>query len=212
MLSTTPLTTTTSGVRVSCSPRSTPVAASITSSGVVPRKAMRKYVAAWSVTSGPGPEGADERAGERDAEQRRHEPDEHGEPEPVDALGERAAPVAGAEVAGDAAGGAVGEEHAQPHDGLEHDGGDAEPGELRRTEVADDRGVGEQEQRLGHQRQEGGERQAQDLAVERVRHGPQTSHVRGTVCLMTPTGLVASCLWKSPSFCGTPRRADPFVD
>ena len=82
--------------------------------------------------------------------------DQHGEPQPVDALGERAAQVAGAEVAGDAAGGAVGEEDAQPDDGLQHDGGDAETGELRGAEVTDDGGVGEQEERLGDQRQEGG--------------------------------------------------------
>ena len=41
-----PATATTSGVRVSWSPRSTPVAASMTSSGVTPRKASRRYVVA----------------------------------------------------------------------------------------------------------------------------------------------------------------------
>ena len=179
MLSTLPPTATTSGVRVSWSPRSTPVAASMTSSGVVPRKAMRRYVVAWSVTSGPAPKAPTSGPVSATPSSVAADADEDGEPEPVDALGERAAQVAGAEVAGDAAGGAVGQEHAEPDDGLEHDGGDAEAGQLRRTEVADDRGVGEQEQRLGDQRQEGGERQAQDLAVERVRHGPQTSHVRG---------------------------------
>ena len=65
---------------------------------------------------GAGAEGADQRVGERDAERRwRPRRCSDREPEPVDALGERAAQVAGAEVAGDAAGGAVGEEDAQPH-------------------------------------------------------------------------------------------------
>ena len=43
--------------------------------------------------------------------------------------------------------------------------GERERGELRRAEVADDRGVDEQVQRLGGQRAEGGQREAQDLAV-----------------------------------------------
>ena len=43
--------------------------------------------------------------------------------------------------------------------------GDPEGGELRRAEVADDRSVGEQEQRLGDQGQEGRHREPQDLPV-----------------------------------------------
>ena len=57
-----PTTATTSGVRVSCSPRSTPVAASITSSGATPRNASRRYVVAWSADLGAGPEQPDQRA------------------------------------------------------------------------------------------------------------------------------------------------------
>ena len=44
------------------------------------------------------------------------------------------------------------------------------PGELGGAEVADDRRVGEQEQRLGHQRQERRYGEPQDLAVVPVRH------------------------------------------
>ena len=88
-----------------------------------------------------------------------------GQPEAVDALGEGAAQVAGAEVPGDARGGAVGEEDAQPDRGLQHHGGDAEAGELGGAEMADDRGVGEQEERLGDQGQERRDGQPQDLAV-----------------------------------------------
>ena len=43
--------------------------------------------------------------------------------------------------------------------------GDAEPGQLRRAEVADDRGVGEQEQRLGDEGAERGDGEPEDLAV-----------------------------------------------
>jgi hypothetical protein len=50
-----PTTATSSGVRVSCRPRSTPVAASITSSGTVPRKASRRYVVANPDTAGSAP-------------------------------------------------------------------------------------------------------------------------------------------------------------
>jgi hypothetical protein len=68
-------------------------------------------------------------------------------------------------VPGHARGRAEGEEDAQPDDGLEDDRGDAEAGELRGAEVADDSGVGEQEERLGDEREEGGDGQAQDLAI-----------------------------------------------
>ena len=44
-------------------------------------------------------------------------------------------------------------------------GSDREAGELRGAEVADDRGVDQQVERLGRQRAEGREREVQDLAV-----------------------------------------------
>ena len=55
------------------------------------------------LTSAPAPNAADQRVGERHAGDGGEHADQHGEPEPVDALGQRAAQVAGAEVAGDAA-------------------------------------------------------------------------------------------------------------
>ena len=78
--------------------------------------------------------------------------------------------VTGADVPGHARRGPVGEEDAQADDGLENHRGDALAGELGRAEVADDRGVREQEQRLGHQRQEGGYGEPQDLPVVGARH------------------------------------------
>ena len=100
------------------------------------------------------------------------------QPDPVDALGQRAPGVAGAEVAGDARGGAVGEEHAEPDGGLQHHGGDAEPGQRGGAEVADDGRVGEQEQRLGGQRQERGDREPEDLPVLAARHPDRLANVR----------------------------------
>ena len=114
---------------------------------------------------GPGVEDADQRRRERDAADGGDHPDDDGEPDAVDTLGEGGPEVARAEVAGDAGGGAVGEEDAQPDDRLEDDRGDAEARELGRAEVADDGGVGEQEERFGDEREEGRDGQAQDLAV-----------------------------------------------
>ena len=170
MLSALPATATTSGVRVSWRPRRTPVVASMTSSGVVPRKAIRRYVVAGSVTAWSAPNSVDQRAGGRDAGDGDQHPDEDGQPDPVDALGQGRAPVAGAEQPGHARRGAVGEEDAQADHRLEHDGGDAEARERGGAEVPDDGGVGEQEERLRDQGQERGQGEPPDLAVERVGH------------------------------------------
>ena len=86
-------------------------------------------------------------------------------------------------------GGAVGEEDAQADRRLEHARGDAEPGQLRGAEVADDRGVREQEQRLGDQREERGDRERQiDRSISRVSgcggaRGQPTLAKRHALCL-----------------------------
>ena len=85
--------------------------------------------------------------------------------------------VAGADVPSHAGRGAVRQEDAQPHRGLQHHRSDALPGELRRPEMAHDRGVREQEQRLGHQRQERRHREPQDLPVVRLSHGSTVAQV-----------------------------------
>ena len=113
-----------------------------------------------------GVERGHERPGGEDAGDRGDGADDDRQPEAVDALGEGRAEVAGAEVARDAGRGAVGEEDAEADDGLQDHRGDAEAGELGRAEVADDRGVREQEERLGHEGQESGHGEAQDLAVD----------------------------------------------
>ena len=92
-----------------------------------------------------------------------------GEPQPVDAGAHRRALVAGAEVTGDDARRAVGEEDEDAGAGDEGGARDSQPGELGRAEVADDRGVGEQEERLGDERQEGRDRKADDLAAVTLR-------------------------------------------
>ena len=107
----------------------------------------------------------DERTDEGDPDDGDDRTESDREPEAVDPLGQGAAQVTGAQEAGDAAGRAVGQEDAEPDHGLQDRRGDAETGELRGAEVADDGGVGEQEERLGDQGQERRDRQSQDLAV-----------------------------------------------
>ena len=63
MLSRLPTTAATSGVRVSWRPRSTPVVASMTSNGVVPRNAIRRYVVGVVGDLAAGTEGADQPGG-----------------------------------------------------------------------------------------------------------------------------------------------------
>ena len=172
---------------MSCSPRSTPVVASITSSGVVPSQAIRRYVVAYALDRRPGPERPDQRSGEHHAEHRHDDADEHRQPDAVDALGERALLVAGADAPGDAGGGAVGQEDAQPDRGLQHHRRDALAGQLGGAEVADDRGVGEQEQRLGHERQERRHREPQDLPVVRVRHAATLANRNGQIAVVIMT-------------------------
>ena len=78
--------------------------------------------------------------------------------------------VTGTDAPGHARGGPVGEEDAQADDGLEDHRGDPLAGQLGGAEVTDDRRVREQEQRLGHQRQERGDGEPQDLPVVGARH------------------------------------------
>ena len=102
--------------------------------------------------------------------------DQRRQPEAVHPLGERALRVAGTHPPGDGGRGAVGEEDAQADQGAEHRRGDPEPGQLRGAEVADDGGVGEEEERLGHQGEEGRNRQPHDLAVVRASAGAGEGH------------------------------------
>ena len=123
-----------------------------------------------------GAEGAHQRGRAQDPADGRDRADDHGQPDPVDALGERRAEVARPEVARDARRGAVREEDTEPDDGLEDHRGDAQARELRGAEVTDDGGVREQEQRLGDEGEEGGHRESQDLAVD----GLHASNPRNT--------------------------------
>ena len=119
-----------------------------------------------------------ERFREGDAEHGGDGADADGEPQPVHALGERAAQVAGPDVPGDAGGGAVGQEDAEPDRGLEDGPRDAEAGQGGGAEVAHDGRVGEQEERLGDQGEEGGNGETPDLAVRGGGHGPTLVRVR----------------------------------
>jgi hypothetical protein len=106
-----------------------------------------------------------QRRGERGADRRQRAADGERQPERLggDLAGVRL--PAGAVQPRDVGGRGVGEEVAQCDDGRQQRSGERERRELRRAEMADDRRVGEQVQRLGGERAEGGKGQAQDLAV-----------------------------------------------
>ena len=125
----------------------------------------------------------DQPGGQQQSCDRGDRPDQDREPDPVETLGERPGPVAGTDAAGHRRGGAVGEEDAQAHCSLQHGRGDSQPGELGGAKVADDRGVRQQEHRLGHQGEEGRYGEPQDLAV--VGPGPGGRH-RDSVAAVTP--------------------------
>ena len=110
----------------------------------------------------------DEEGSREVADEGEHRPDAEREPHPVDADRHRPRRVAGAEPAGDGRGGRVREEDHEPDDRLQHGRGDAEPGERDDAEVADERRVHDEEQRLRDERPECGHGEPQDVAVQRV--------------------------------------------
>ena len=87
--------------------------------------------------------------------------------------------VARADAAGDGGGGGVGEEDEDAHGGRQQGGGDAESGELRGAEVADDGAVDHHEERLGDEGAEGGDGERDDLAVV---PSPDGLRCRGGLC------------------------------
>jgi hypothetical protein len=78
--------------------------------------------------------------------------------------------VAGAEQPGHGARGAVGQEDEHGVARQQDRRGHGQPAELRRAEVPDDRRVGQHVQRLGGQRPQGRDGEAEDLAIQ-VLHG-----------------------------------------
>jgi hypothetical protein len=114
---------------------------------------------------GGGAEDRADRAGPDGDDGSRAGAEPEGQPQPVDAGAHRGALVPGPEVAGDDARRAVGEEDEDA--GGRDEGGARHPeaGELGRAEVADDRGVGEQEERLCDECQEGRDGETDDLAA-----------------------------------------------
>ena len=91
--------------------------------------------------------------------------EQQGEPDAVHALADGGGQIAGADPAGDRGGGGVGEEDEDADGGGEQGRGDAEAGELRGAEVADDGAVDHDEEGLGDECAEGGQGQRDDLAV-----------------------------------------------
>ena len=118
-------------------------------------------------------ERCDQRLGGDGQRGREQHADDQGQPDAVDALGDRGPQVAGADPAGDGGRGAVGEEDADRDGRREQRAGDAEPGQLRGAEVTDDGRVDEQEQRLGDEGAEGGDGEPEDLPVLDPAAGPR---------------------------------------
>jgi hypothetical protein len=108
---------------------------------------------------------AHERVREDDARGDEHRGDGQRQPEGLRRHLARAVLLPGAVQPRHLRGRAVDEEVAQADDGAEHRRRECQRGQLARPEMADDRRVGEQVQRLGSERAEGRQRQPYDLAV-----------------------------------------------
>jgi len=119
-------------------------------------------------------EQADEQRRRDVADEREHRPDAEREPDAVDADRHRTRRVAGAEPARDGGRRRIGEEHHEPDDRLQHGRRDAEPGERLDAEMADERRVHDEEQRLGDQGAERRHREPQDVAVQGVGRHPSS--------------------------------------
>ena len=114
---------------------------------------------------GGRPVPADDRRGEPD-EQRREDDAECPAQGHAVAPGLMGGPVApGADAVGDDAGRRVGQEDAQARDDAQHVAAQPQPGQRHGADVADEGGVGHDEQRLGDERGEGGQGQRQQVTV-----------------------------------------------
>ena len=166
MLRALPATATTSGVRVSCRPRRMPVVASMTSSGVTPRKAIRRYVVAGSATSGPAP--SRRTSGPVVTTPTRvmttPRPMASQTPSMPWARAARRSPAPSRRAT--LAVVPYARKTQRPTNVWSTMAAMPRPGQGRGAEVADDRRVGEQEQRLRDEREERRERQPPDLAIQ----------------------------------------------
>src|SRR5690606_1342532 len=106
---------------------------------------------------------------------RQHGAHAEGQPHAVDADGDGIRLVSGAEPPCDRRRRRVREEHHEADDRLQHGAGQPESRQRRDAEVADQRRVDDEEERLCHERPEGRHRETQDLAVQGVGGGHRTS-------------------------------------
>ena len=121
----------------------------------------------WGDRSG-GTKSVDDARGERPADGDDADTDRGREPDAVDTLPYGRGQVAGTDLASHGRCGAVCEEDTEVNESGERLAGDSEATELGGAEMADDRGVRQQEKGLGHERTEGGHREAKNLTVVRV--------------------------------------------
>ena len=167
MFTANPMPATHSGVRVSCRPRSRPGRGEDHEHGGQAGHRDREVHGCLGGDVGStAPNTPDEHGGGEPPRDGEHDAEPERQPEPVDAGRHRAAAVAGAHASRHRGRRRVGEEHHEPDDRLQDRAREPEPRERRRPEVADHRGVGEQEQRLGDQRPERGHGEPQDVAVD----------------------------------------------
>ena len=102
--------------------------------------------------------------GRKETRHGQHDPEQQRQPDAVAPGGEGLGQLAVAHRPGHGRRGGVGEEHHQPNRRVQHGGCQSDAGQLGDAQVADDGGIGEQEQRLGDQGAEGRNGEAQDVA------------------------------------------------
>ena len=208
MLRPKPPTAATSGVRVSWRPRRTPVVARTTSMAGMPSAEIRRYVTAWARAASDAPK--TRQTGSARTATTTVVTAPRAMASHVPSMPAAIAPGArpGAELAGDDGGRAVREEDEDVGRGQQHGAGDTEPGQGCDAEAADDGGVGEQEERLGDEREERRHGEPQHLAV--LAPG-ELAHV-GAVAWAPLTVALVSRARARPCGCRLGARARAAVD
>ena len=113
-----------------------------------------------------GPEQGEQRARQGEGDEPHDHAARRGQPHALHRLVGGLALVAGAEQAGHRRGGAVGQEDEDGVADQQDAAGDGEPGQGLGPDVAHDGGVGQDVERLGRQRGEGGDGEPEDLPVD----------------------------------------------
>ena len=138
-----------------------------------PQLAMRSHDTADSICTGSSPISSAAGRAISCSTATTTSPIAHGEPGRLHAVAHGVGAPAGAVQPGRHRGRAVDQEVAEPGGVGEQQRADRQPAQLGRAEVADDRRVDEDVQRLGRQRRQRGQREREDLPVGRAGHALQ---------------------------------------